>query len=90
MRITLFDILILMVLVGGAALGFWRGLFRQLLATLEIYISTVIATVGYRGLSRLISGGTPTSGSDVVAFVALMGSRSTLHRALRLASRGRQ
>ncbi len=70
MYITLFDILILLALFGGAVLGFFRGLFRQAAATLAIYLSLVAATLSYRGLSRLLMGVTNQSSqaTDVLGF----------------------
>jgi uncharacterized membrane protein required for colicin V production len=74
MRITLFDILFTLAIVGGAAWGFYRGVFRQAIGTVTLYVSTVASTVGYRGLSRLLSGATgrSTMATDVLAFVILM------------------
>jgi len=72
--VTLFDILIILFLLAGAAWGFYRGLFRQAATTLVIYISTVASTLSYRGLSRLISGrNVPASATtDMLAFVIVM------------------
>jgi uncharacterized membrane protein required for colicin V production len=71
---TFFDILILIVVVGGAAWGFYRGFFRQAIGTLAIYVSTVVSTVGYRGLSNLISGANQpsTPATDTLAFIIMM------------------
>ncbi len=80
MTITFFDVLILMVLVIGAAWGFYRGVFRQALTTLSIYICTVVATLAHRGLSNMLTGtGRPgTSATDLLAFIILMGIFSLL------------
>ncbi|MBN1935156.1 MAG: CvpA family protein [Anaerolineae bacterium] len=74
MGITLLDVLILLALVGGAAWGFYRGLFRQAATTLVIYISTVVSTLTYRGLSKLISGAAkPASATtDMLSFIIVM------------------
>lgn len=74
MGVTLFDVLILLALIGGAAWGFYHGIFRQAATTLVIYISTVVSTLTYRGLSRLISGASsPASATtDMLAFVIVM------------------
>lgn len=74
MSITLFDILILMGLFAGAAIGFFRGLFRQAAATLVIYLSLVVATLAYRGLSRLLMDLTqqPSQATDVLAFFLIL------------------
>lgn len=74
MYITLFDILILIALLIGAALGFFRGFFRQATATLAIYLSLVVTTLSYRGLSRLLMGLTqqPSRSTDVLAFFLVL------------------
>jgi uncharacterized membrane protein required for colicin V production len=72
--ITLFDILILLALFGGAALGFFRGFFRQAAATLAIYVALVVSTLAYRGLSRLLMNWTSqaSGATDVLAFFLIM------------------
>jgi uncharacterized membrane protein required for colicin V production len=73
MRVTLFDFIFLMGLVGGAAWGFYRGLFRQAATTVIIYVSTVISTLSYPGFSRMLgSTGQSTSATDMLAFIILM------------------
>lgn len=74
MYITLFDILILLALFAGAALGFFRGFFRQAAATLVIYLSVVMATLAYRSLSRLLVAWTAQSSraTDVLAFFLVL------------------
>jgi len=74
MRITFFDVLLLLGMVGGAAWGFYRGFFRAAIGTLVVYVSTAVSTVGYRSLSRMVSAGTGQTSrpSDVLAFIALM------------------
>lgn len=69
--ITLFDILILLAMFGGAFWGFFRGVFRQAVGTLVLYVATVISTLGYRGLARLISK-EPTQATHMLAFLLLM------------------
>ena len=71
MKITFFDVLILLAMFGGALWGFYRGFFRQALSTLVIYVSIVLSTLGYRSVSRMISK-QPTSGTDMLSFVLLM------------------
>jgi uncharacterized membrane protein required for colicin V production len=73
-QITFFDILFLSGMLGGAALGFYRGIFRQAATTVTIYVSTVASTLMYRSLSRMLSGrtGQPTPATDVLAFILLM------------------
>lgn len=74
MRLTFFDVLFFLILIGGTAFGFYRGFFRQASATLVLYISTVVATLTYRGLSRMLVGtGENTAATDVLSFVLLMG-----------------
>ena len=74
MRVTLFDVLILLAVFGGGFYGFSRGFFSQAVGTISIYISTVISTLSYRGLSRLLSGSTgqPSLSTDMLAFILLM------------------
>ena len=74
MRITFFDVLFLLVMIGGGALGFYRGLFRSAIGTVILYVSTVVSTVGYRSLSRMLSGITGETGpsADVMSFILLM------------------
>jgi uncharacterized membrane protein required for colicin V production len=72
--ITFFDILILFGLFGGAAAGFFRGLFRQAAATLIIYISLVVASLFYADLSRILARwtGQPHQATDLLAFFLFM------------------
>jgi uncharacterized membrane protein required for colicin V production len=72
--ITLFDILILTALFAGAAVGFFRGFYRQASSTLVIYLSLVVATLAYRGLSRMLSvwTGQPLRATDVLAFFLVL------------------
>ncbi|HUT19131.1 MAG TPA: CvpA family protein [Anaerolineae bacterium] len=74
MRLTFFDVLFFLALIGGAAFGFYRGVFRQASATLVLYISTVVSTLAYRGLSRMLVGlGESNAATDVLSFILLMG-----------------
>lgn len=74
MRLTFFDVLFFLILIGGTAFGFYRGFFRQASATLVLYVSTVVATVSYRGLSRMLTGlGESSAATDVLAFIIVMG-----------------
>ncbi len=73
MQITLFDILILLALVGGATWGFFRGIVRQAAGLFTLYAATVISTIGYRSVSRMLGGAThPSMGLDMLSFVILM------------------
>ena len=73
MRVTFFDGLFLIMLLLGAAWGWYRGLIRQAASTLVIYISTVISTLSYRGLSRMLGGtGQSATATDMLAFIILM------------------
>jgi uncharacterized membrane protein required for colicin V production len=79
MRVTFFDFLFMMALVGGAAWGFYRGLFRQAASTIVIYIATVVSTISYRGFSRMLgSTGQSASATDVLAFIILMAVTNVL------------
>ncbi|MFN2130374.1 MAG: CvpA family protein [Anaerolineae bacterium] len=79
MRLTFFDVLFFLILIGGTAFGFYRGVFRQASATLVLYVSTVVSTVAYRGLGRMLSGlGESGAATDVLAFIVLMGVMNLL------------
>jgi uncharacterized membrane protein required for colicin V production len=49
-----FDFLIVLALLGGAALGFVRGLVRMALSLLVLYVAAVVATIGYEFAGRWI------------------------------------
>jgi uncharacterized membrane protein required for colicin V production len=73
--ITLFDILFLFALLGGAALGFYRRLLRQATATLFLYVALVLAALAYRSVSRTLvrlTGQLPQA-TDVLGFFMVMG-----------------
>jgi hypothetical protein len=79
MRLTFFDVLFFLVLVGGAVFGFYRGVFKQASATLVLYISTVVSTLSYRGLSRMLVGlGESNAATDVLSFILLMGAMNLM------------
>jgi uncharacterized membrane protein required for colicin V production len=73
--ITLFDILFLFALLGGAALGFYRRLLRQVTTTLFLYIALVLAALAYRSVSRTLvrlTGQLPHA-TDVLGFFLVFG-----------------
>jgi uncharacterized membrane protein required for colicin V production len=72
--VTLFDILIVLALFGGAVLGFYRGVFRQAAMTLILYVSTVVAAISYRSVSRTLVRvtGQTAAATDVLAFFVVM------------------
>ena len=73
MAFTLFDFIFIMALVGGAAWGFYRGLFRQAASTVIIYVSTIVSTLSYRSVSRMLgSTGQSASATDLLSFIILM------------------
>ena len=75
MTITFFDILLLFGLLGGAVLGFFRGVLRQAAATVILYISIVVSALFYRNVSRVLvrlTGQLPQA-TDVLGFFMLMG-----------------
>lgn len=79
MRVTFFDFLFMLALVGGAAWGFYRGFFRQAASTIVIYIATIVSTISYRGFSRMLgSTGQSASATDVLAFIILMAVTNVL------------
>ncbi|MGD9047614.1 MAG: CvpA family protein, partial [Anaerolineae bacterium] len=69
-----FDFLIILVLLGGAALGFLRGLVRMALSLLVLYIAAVVATIGYVTAGRWVSYITtlPTTTSQGLGFLLLL------------------
>lgn len=69
-----FDFLIVLVLLGGAALGFLRGLVRMALSLLVLYIAAVVATIGYVTVGRWVSYITtlPTTTSQGLGFLLLL------------------
>jgi uncharacterized membrane protein required for colicin V production len=69
-----FDFLILLVLLGGAALGFLRGLVRMALSLLVLYVAAVVATIGYVTAGTWISYITtlPTTISEGLGFLLLL------------------
>lgn len=69
-----FDFLIILALVGGAALGFVRGLVRMALSLLVLYVAAVVAVVGYEFAGRWISYITtlPTIVSQGLGFLFLL------------------
>ncbi len=50
-----FDVLIVLALLGGAALGFVRGLIRMALSLLILYVAAVLAVTFHVRLGTLIS-----------------------------------
>ena len=74
MQIKFFDVLLLFGMVAAAGWGFYRGLVRTAVGTVVIYIATVISTVGYRSISRMIAGATGgyNPATDMLAFVIVM------------------
>ena len=75
MTITFFDILLLLGLLGGAMLGFYRGFLRQAAATVILYLSIVVAALFYRNVSRVLvrwTGQLPQA-TDVLGFFLLLG-----------------
>jgi uncharacterized membrane protein required for colicin V production len=69
-----FDFLIVLVLLGGAALGFLRGLVRMALSLLILYIAAVVATTAYTLAGRWIGYITslPTTISQGLGFLLLL------------------
>ncbi len=57
---TLFDVLIVLALAGGTAIGFIRGMVQQILGLVYIYISIALAILLYQPIGSVfgfISGG---------------------------------
>lgn len=71
---NLVDFLLFLGFAGGIALGFYRGLIKQLLGLLALYVSLVASTLTYPYLSPIISRSTQTAPliADLVAFLFLL------------------
>lgn len=69
-----FDILIVLGLVGGAALGFARGLVRMALSLLVLYVAAVLAMTVYTTVGRWISymSGLPLQVAQGMAFFLVL------------------
>jgi len=85
-----FDILIAFALLGGAALGFVRGLIRMALSLLILYVAAILAMTFYAKLGNMLSlmFGLPLTVGQGLAFlliliVATMALNFVLHRTYR-------
>jgi uncharacterized membrane protein required for colicin V production len=69
-----FDFLIALVLVGGVALGFVRGLVRMVLSLLVLYVAVALAMVFYPRVGTWISqmSGLPLAVAEGLAFLLLL------------------
>ena len=69
-----FDFLIVLVLLGGAALGFIRGLVRMALSLLVLYIAAVVGMPAHVWLGRWVGYITslPKTVSQGIAFLLLL------------------
>jgi uncharacterized membrane protein required for colicin V production len=69
-----YDILIVFILLVGAAWGFVRGLVRMALSLVVLYIAAVLAMTFYDNLGRLISymASSPIYISEAIAFLFIM------------------
>ncbi len=69
-----FDILIVLGLLGGTALGFVRGLVRMALTLVVLYVAAVLAMTLYVTVGRWISymSGLPVQVSQGVAFLLIL------------------
>lgn len=69
-----FDFLIAVALVGGAALGFVRGLVRMALSLVVLYVAAALAMVLYPRLGKLIGqmSGLPIAVAQGVAFLFIL------------------
>ncbi|TAH50605.1 MAG: CvpA family protein [Chloroflexota bacterium] len=69
------DLIILLLLLTGMAIGFAQGLVRQVIGLVALYIGLVLATQFFRPLSQLTGDAlntTPNTLSNAVAFFAIL------------------
>ncbi len=69
-----FDIVIIVALLAGLALGYSQGVIRQLMSLVALYIALVLATQFFRGLSQLISNilrVQPNTFTNMIAFFVI-------------------
>ena len=69
-----YDILIVFILLVGAAWGFARGLVRMALSLVVLYVAAVLAMTFYDNLGRLVSymSGFPIYISEAIAFLFIL------------------
>jgi uncharacterized membrane protein required for colicin V production len=72
--IGLFDILLFQILVGGMALGMFRGFLRQAISVVVLYIAVVLSAMSYGWFATRIGGmaGNPDALSGSAAFLMLL------------------
>jgi uncharacterized membrane protein required for colicin V production len=75
-----FDVMIVFALVGGAALGFVRGLMRMALSLLVLYIAAVLAMTFYDEVGRYLTYvfGLPQAMAQSLAFLLILILTTTL------------
>jgi uncharacterized membrane protein required for colicin V production len=69
-----FDILIIVLLLLGMAIGYSQGLIRQLIGLAAVYVALILATQFFRALSQGLAGllrVPPNTLSNMLAFFAL-------------------
>ena len=69
-----FDILIIVLLLAGMAIGYSQGLIRQVIGLLVLYVALVLATQFFRVLSQGLAGLlqlAPNTLTNMLAFFAL-------------------
>ena len=52
----LLDILVVLLIVGGVAFGFWRGLLNQGVAILGVYLGALLGRFAYEPVAQAIAG----------------------------------
>jgi uncharacterized membrane protein required for colicin V production len=69
-----FDVLIVLGLLGGVALGFVRGLVRMVLSLLVLYVAAVLALTLYETVGRWIGYmfGMPRTANLALAFILIL------------------
>jgi len=69
-----FDVLIVLAMVGGVALGFMRGLVRMVLSLAVLYVAAVLALTLYETVGRWIGYmfGMPRTANLALAFILIL------------------
>lgn len=69
-----FDLVLILLLLVGMAVGYSQGMVRQVIGLAALYISFVIATQFFQGLSRLVSdlvNAPPTTLANALSFFGI-------------------
>jgi hypothetical protein len=74
MAVGLFDIFLFMVLIAGMALGMFRGILRQAISVVILYVAVVLAALSYVWFAGRIAwmAGNPDALNHSAAFIILL------------------